>query len=517
MPQVKTNGTITDEGASYISQRVAQLQPIEVSHFVLANLPGVTEDTEADPTLTLADIPNEQRVGINYPIYRIGYADDHHVAYSLHLDGHQGDFDFNWIGMVTSTGELFAFVNIPMVYKRKDLGQTLTHSILTSYSAARILNPASVPAESWQFNHEEILGSLVISLTGENWIHLGETKKYVINDFDEMGVYLASANIGDAVISGREVTLSMPESESPGTAQLTISRNGYTRAVAIEIRPQTIEKPSMLTPVDGAVDMISNPILSCSSFVVYPSTADSHRSSDWEIMNDQGSVIWSSYNNTTAKTSIQPPHGVLDVANDYSARVRHKGNTVTDSEWSEPTHFRTADSFYAPGRVVDGFICIGQLNGYWYMAPMQNLVKQQRIHNSIASMPPIGLPKYSNNNALDDDRSGAENLAAIKSSNLWVYVKGHAFGYADGLGCFIPSAPELKFLFDNISQVQGQDGGLLESLVNTSARIWTSTLGSAGSDLNFHGGAVYSSSTSFGERYGQESSYYVVPMKRVPV
>ena len=134
MPQVRTNGTITNEGAQYIAQKTKDVEPVVISHFLLANLTGVDETTEADPAMTVGDVPSGNIVGSNYPMYRIGYADDTHVAYSLHLDSHQGDFDFNWVGMVTDNGVLFAFVNIPLVKKRLEELLALTKRITLTHA-----------------------------------------------------------------------------------------------------------------------------------------------------------------------------------------------------------------------------------------------------------------------------------------------------------------------------------------------------------------------------------------------
>ncbi len=130
--------------------------------------------------MTLADVPDGNIVGSNYPC--IALATRTTPTYlRLHLDAHQGDFDFNWVGMITDSGVLFAFVNIPLVKSAKALVRLLTQFAIELQRSTGI-KPAAIPAETWQFDYTDIWVRWSYHWTGEDWIHLGESKQYTIND-----------------------------------------------------------------------------------------------------------------------------------------------------------------------------------------------------------------------------------------------------------------------------------------------------------------------------------------------
>jgi len=76
--------------------------------------------------------------------------------------------------------------------------------------------------------------------------------------------------------------------------------------------------------------------------------SDTHLSSDWEIYSEVGltTLIWSSYDDTTNKTTADVPAGELSASStDYWWRCRHTGTTYGDSTWSTATKFTTKNSF----------------------------------------------------------------------------------------------------------------------------------------------------------------------------
>lgn len=146
------SGTVTDAGARYIAQKAASLEPVVVTHFILANIPGVDETTPADAT---AGIPDESYlVGGNILVQDPHYNDDNAVTYSLVLDSSVGDYDFNYYGLVTDTGELLAYSNIPLNKKRVGIGQVINRNLVVPFSNAKQLTGADLPLASWQFDYE---------------------------------------------------------------------------------------------------------------------------------------------------------------------------------------------------------------------------------------------------------------------------------------------------------------------------------------------------------------------------
>lgn len=156
------SGTVTNAGARYIAQRSATLQPVKMSHFVLANIPGVDENTVANAN---AGLPASAHiVGGNIPIDgKPRYNNDNAVTYSLLLDHDAGNYDFNYYGIVTDTGVLFAFQYIPTVKKRKGIGQVINRNLVTPFSNAKYLTGAALSIESWQFNYEDDMYELQLS------------------------------------------------------------------------------------------------------------------------------------------------------------------------------------------------------------------------------------------------------------------------------------------------------------------------------------------------------------------
>ncbi|KZM40951.1 tail fiber protein [Marinomonas sp. SBI22] len=145
------SGTVTDAGARYIAQKAASLEPVVVTHFILANVPGVDETTPADPSM---GIPTEYLIDDFVAVQDPHYNDDNAVTYSLVLDSSVGDYDFNYYGIVTDSGELLAYSYIPLNKKRKDIGQVINRNLVVPFSNAKQLTGADLPLESWQFDYE---------------------------------------------------------------------------------------------------------------------------------------------------------------------------------------------------------------------------------------------------------------------------------------------------------------------------------------------------------------------------
>lgn len=100
----------------------------------------------------------------------------------------------------------------------------------------------------------------------------------------------------------------------------------------------TIEAPTVT--VEGAPDsVLEAPTITLSAFTVTPSTyTDTHVSTDWEVRQQtNNNLVWSSYTDTTNKTSITIPRGNLQEATAYIFRARFNGATYDSSEWGEAT------------------------------------------------------------------------------------------------------------------------------------------------------------------------------------
>ena len=156
------SGTVTDAGARYIAERVASLQSVVVSHFVLANIPGVDENTTANPASGLP--ASQYRVGGNIAVGSPRYNNDNAVTYSLVLGSDVGNYDFNFYGAVTDTGVLLAFQYLPLNKKRAGIGQVINRNLVVPFTNARQMTGADLPIESWQYDYENEIAAMQMAV-----------------------------------------------------------------------------------------------------------------------------------------------------------------------------------------------------------------------------------------------------------------------------------------------------------------------------------------------------------------
>jgi hypothetical protein len=105
-----------------------------------------------------------------------------------------------------------------------------------------------------------------------------------------------------------------------------------------------IATPTNTDPTDTETDIGETPTLASDAFECV-NGSDTHASSDWEVYDDTDTLIYSSYDDTSNKTTLTVPLGELEVSSTYTWRVRHTGTTYGDSEWSTETEFTTKASF----------------------------------------------------------------------------------------------------------------------------------------------------------------------------
>jgi hypothetical protein len=118
----------------------------------------------------------------------------------------------------------------------------------------------------------------------------------------------------------------------------------WTTAQAFETANVYTAKPTNTDPTDTETDIGETPTLTSDAFECV-NDSDTHASSDWEIYDDTDALIYSSYDDTSNKTTLSVPEGELEVSSTYTWRVRHTGTTYGDSEWSTATEFTTKAAF----------------------------------------------------------------------------------------------------------------------------------------------------------------------------
>jgi len=107
--------------------------------------------------------------------------------------------------------------------------------------------------------------------------------------------------------------------------------------------PNSPDKPTNITPINAAQDVLTAPMLRCTPFSD-PDPEDVHQASQWQIRDDHRSYsnpIWDSGPDNDNKTTIVISHGELKQDSKYWWHVRHQDNHGAWSEWSNETSFRT--------------------------------------------------------------------------------------------------------------------------------------------------------------------------------
>lgn len=146
--------SITLAGESLIAQKQAANAGLKVSRFIFANVPGLNPNTPVDraaPKPPVGQIVNVHEILAEHA----GYVNPNQVVYSAQIGSDVGDWDFNWIGLETVEGVLFAVAYVPVQQKRRNIpplqiGNNLTRNFLVAFDGALALTGITIDASTWQ-------------------------------------------------------------------------------------------------------------------------------------------------------------------------------------------------------------------------------------------------------------------------------------------------------------------------------------------------------------------------------
>ncbi|MGG7555028.1 phage tail protein [Pseudomonas sp. ES3] len=146
--------SITLAGETLIAQKHAAQQGLDVVRFIFANVPGL------DPSVPVDRAAPKPVAGQIVHVYEIpddnaGYVNPNQVVYSAQIGSDIGDWDFNWIGLETAEGTLFAVATVALQQKRRNIpplqiGNNLTRNFLVAFDGAQALTGITVDASTWQ-------------------------------------------------------------------------------------------------------------------------------------------------------------------------------------------------------------------------------------------------------------------------------------------------------------------------------------------------------------------------------
>ncbi len=166
---------ITIAGEQLISQKQQAEEPLEIAEFVLAYVPGVDPSVPPERNQSL---PPSNQIRLRMAPTRSSYVNSNEVVYSLILDNTIGNFDFNWLGLVSEEGVLVSANHMVVQSKRKnneltgEEGNNLTRNFLLKFSGAQAITNITVPAETWQFNYSDKINyfdTMVVSLAANHF------------------------------------------------------------------------------------------------------------------------------------------------------------------------------------------------------------------------------------------------------------------------------------------------------------------------------------------------------------
>lgn len=143
---------ITVAGENQIATKQGAELPLNMANFVLANIAGLG----TEPVDRIEAMPIAGDIVATLPITKSGYVNTNQVVYSLVMDSSQGDFDFNWIGLVDDEGVLIAATYVPTISKIANngalQGNNLTRNFLIAYTGIQATTAIAVPAATWQID-----------------------------------------------------------------------------------------------------------------------------------------------------------------------------------------------------------------------------------------------------------------------------------------------------------------------------------------------------------------------------
>lgn len=372
--------SITLAGESLIAKKQSLSEVLQVTKFVLANVPNL--DTAA-PVDRAAGLPPAEQIVHTVDVTQSGYLTPNQVVYSLMLDSNVGDFEFNWIGLQTAEESLLIVAYVPRQQKRREIppqqfGNNLTRNIVLEYNGAQALTGITVPASTWQFDFstkftqiasdlDAIRAALVlkldktdykspqsICLDGPVLIYPGTSNTYKITDYHRFSTYKAKTNVGSVTISADTITLTIPADAAAGLVSLEVERDDAKIIQKIPLGSASIQAPTFTYPAAGATGVTFEPILSISAFTVYPAGYDTHVKTRWQLSRNAGFTdLVFDITSTTQLLSFRLADGGyhLDPSKQYYGRAMAIGSTLS-SGWGTVT-FNTAAVYIRRPAIVN--------------------------------------------------------------------------------------------------------------------------------------------------------------------
>jgi hypothetical protein len=172
----RVTGILTNAGKQHITACALNNTGLNVSKLVLANVPNLSDRVERDPNMAL---PPQIQIVYETDELIDGFIDEHTVAWATVLDQDIGDFDYNWIGLVTSTGILLALDYLPLQRKRQGVNNVHNRSFVLKFAAAKTLARIEIKASSWMFDYSPRLDAIQRALMANATAQITNMYRYI--------------------------------------------------------------------------------------------------------------------------------------------------------------------------------------------------------------------------------------------------------------------------------------------------------------------------------------------------
>ena len=187
-------------------------------------------------------------------------------------------------------------------------------------------------------------GGVGVTLSGDTNIYVTQSKTYTITNYNVFSSYVVQVSAGSVSISGDQITFTAPAAAQ--TVTLTVNMDSVATEFSLVVQGASVSAPTITSPAAGATGIGQAPTFTTSAFATI-GVSDTFLNADHEVRtgpNGTGTLIASSYANTSSETSWTMPGNLLVVATQYYYRKLHRGTTLGASGWTEIS-FTTAASF----------------------------------------------------------------------------------------------------------------------------------------------------------------------------
>ena len=183
---------LTNAGRAYLADKTLTGEPISITKIVIANVPNVNELTERDENSL---IPANEHIVFDSSQHLNGLIkgsiDENTIAFGCVLDQNDGDYYYNWIGVVTSDNTLLALDYIPSIKKEQGANNVHNRSMVLTWPNAKALSEIVIQASSWMFDNsiqlDAIQRALMINSTAQiNNMYRTLRNMFAVSDFENM-------------------------------------------------------------------------------------------------------------------------------------------------------------------------------------------------------------------------------------------------------------------------------------------------------------------------------------------